>query len=145
MAPRNLVRVNIDERHAEMAFAARGMSSQEIEYGPVRKALGGLPGILLGYGFITAAYRGDLSRSGFDLWLTYAAIALGVFIFPRSMRFAMTVVACVSPLAALLAVIRHHSLTTIVVTISVGLAALLVRAGIKWFRPEPFATAWPTQ
>jgi len=137
--------VNIDERHADMAFAARGMSSQEIEYGPVRKALGSLPGVFLGYGFITAAYRGDLSRSGFDLWLTYAAIALGVFIFPRSMRFAMTVVACVSPVAVAVSVLRHHSATTIVVSVAVGLAALLVRAGIKWFRPEPFAPAWPTQ
>ena len=137
--------MNIDERHAEMAFAARGMSNQDIQYGPVRKALGALPGVLLGYGFITAAYRGDLSRSGFDLWLTYAAIALGIFIFPRTMSFAMTVIAVVSPIAAGVCALRHHPTNTVMVSLAVGLGALVVRAGIRLFRPEPFATPWPTQ
>ena len=127
-----------------MAFAARGMSSQDIQYGPARKALGALPGAWLAYGFVTAAYHGDLSQSGFDLWLTYAAVALGVFIFPRTMRFAMTVVACVSPVAIVICLVRHHPTNTVVVSAAMGVAALLVRGGIRWFRPEPFAKPWPS-
>lgn len=127
-----------------MAFAARGMSNQDIVYGPWRKALGTLPGLLLAYGFLTAAYRGDLSRAGFDLWLSYAAIALGVFIFPRTMRFAMTVVAAVSPVAVLISILRHHPASTVLVCASVGLGCWLVRIGIRWFRPEPFEKPWPT-
>ena len=49
--------MNIDERHADMAFAARGMSSQDIVYSPWRKAIGALPGLFLSYGFLTSAYR----------------------------------------------------------------------------------------
>jgi len=128
-----------------MAFAARGMSSQDITYGPGRKALGAVPGVLLAYGFLTSAYRGDLSRSGFDLWLSYAAIALGVFIFPRTMRFGMTAVAAVSPVAVVIAVLRHHPSATVLVCAAVGAGCWLVRAGIRWFRPEPFEKPWPTK
>ena len=127
-----------------MAFAARGMSSQDIVYSPWRKAIGALPGLFLSYGFLTSAYRGDLSRSGYDLWLSYAAIALGVFIFPRTMRFAMTAVAVVSPVAVAISLLRHHPTSTVIVCAAVGAGCWLVRAGIRWFRPEPFEKPWPT-
>ena len=137
--------MKIDERHAAEAFAARGMSNQDIEFGPARRAIGAIPGVLLGYGFLASAYRGDLGRSGFDIWLSYAAVALGTFIFPRTMRFAMTVVAVMSPLAVLMCLVRHHSASTVILAAAVGLSAWAVRVVIRWFRPEPFAPKWPTQ
>lgn len=130
--------MNLDEE-----FAARGMSSQDLEYAPWRKAIGALPGIALAIGFLRASWQGDLSRAGFDLWLAYAAVALGVFIFPRSMRFAVTVLACTSPVAVVICTIRHTASTALVAA-ALGGGCLLVRYLIPIFRPEPFAPQWPT-
>lgn len=120
------------------------MADQDFEFATWRKGLGALPGVLLSVGFLRAAWVGDLSRAGFDLWLAYAAVALGVFIFPRSMRFAVTLLACVSPVAVLVCLLRH-SWSTTVLAAALGLSCWLVRALIPMFRPEPFAPKWPTQ
>ena len=120
------------------------MADQDLEFPWWRKALGALPGVVLCAGFLRAAWVGDLSRAGFDLWLAYAAIALGVFIFPRSMRFAVTALACVAPVAVLVSSLRHPLPTTLLAT-GVGLSCWLVRALIPIFRPEPFAPRWPTE
>ncbi len=131
--------MNVDER-----FAARGMADQDLEFPTWRKALGALPGLLLCGGFLRASWAGDLSRAGFDLWLAYAAVALGVFIFPRSMRFAVTAMACVAPAAVAISAVRHPW-SAAALAAGVGLSCWLVRALIPIFRPEPFAPKWPTQ
>jgi len=131
--------VNVDEQ-----FAARGMSNQDIEFPLWRKALGALPGVLLAYGFLTASARGDLARSGFDLWLAYGAIALGVFIFPRTIHFAMTALACITPVAVWICA-THHPFRTTASAAALGGGAFLVRQILPVFRPEPFAKPWPTE
>lgn len=120
------------------------MADQDLEYAPWRKALGALPGVLLCVGFMRASWVGDLSRSGFDLWLAYAAVALGVFIFPRSMRFAVTALACIAPVAVAICAVRHSWSATILAA-GVGVSCWLVRYLIPVFRPEPFAPKWPTE
>ena len=131
--------MGVDEEFAARGF---GMTSQDLTFRWWQRALGAAVGLWLGWDFLYSAWHGHLVRQGFDLWLPYAAVAVGVFIFPRSMRFAMLLLAALSPVAAVISFIRD-SVNSGLLALLVGGACFLVAGVIRWFRPEPFAKPWP--
>ncbi|NBU29944.1 MAG: hypothetical protein EBS41_00275 [Actinobacteria bacterium] len=131
--------MGVDEEFAQRGFA---MSGQDINYRWWQKALGGVVGAGLGWDYLFSAWQGRLTREGFDLWLPYAAVAVGVFIFPRSIRFTMQLLAALSPVAIVISLIRD-TLQAAIWAAAVGVGCYVVSRVIPWFRPEPFAYKWP--
>lgn len=131
--------MGVDEEFAARGF---GMTSQDLTFKWWQKTLGAAVGLWLGWDFLYSAWNGHLLRQGFDLWLPYAAVAVGVFIFPRSMRFAMLLLAGLSPIAAGISLVRDSAKSALLALL-VGGACALVAVVIRWFRPEPFAKPWP--